>query len=220
MCVKFRYILFSLVILIGNSAFSQKKMTLHFKDETSKTGFVTFKKKELKFQEKLKGKKKKIAYELLDSISSYVNPRAKRARAPKTVYVLPTAKEDKQYRVYEKVTQGKVTLYKYSSFGGYSGMWVPSGGGPGNSVYIPTGGTTSATVYGLKREGESYVSILGNSDSSIMFVKIHDSFKSQGSKYFSDCPILAEKIKNKDKGFTKKDIKKVVNYYNTQCNKN
>lgn len=204
-----------LVFCLSNSVLAQKKMNLHFKDGTSQTGYVTFKKKEIKFQEKLKGKKEKVDYADIDSLSSYVNPRATRARAPKTVHVLATDKENKDFKVYDIVTKGKVTLYKYSSFGGYSAMWVPTGGTPGSSVYIPSGGGGKTITYAVKRDGESFVSVLGNSDSLI-----RDSFKTQGYDYFNDCPDLASKIKNKEKGFEKKDIKKIVTYYNSNCSGN
>jgi len=214
--MKLKLLLITGLVLCSLKGFSQKKMILHFKDGSTQTGYVTFKKKELKFQENLKAKKGKIAYEVLDSASSYKNPRAKRASKPKTVYILPTGKEGKQYRVYDIVKQGKVNLYKYSTYAGYSGLWVPSGGG-GSQVYIPTGGGGPVTIYGIKRPDESFVTILGNKDTSIAFVKVSDSFKKQGSAYFEDCSALSQKIEKKEKGFTKKDLKRIVDYYNTQC---
>lgn len=200
-----------LILLLSYQTYAQKKMVIHLKDGSQQTGYVTFKKKEIKFQEKLKDKKTKIAYETIDSLSSYVNPRAQRAREPKTVYVWATGKENKDYHVYDRVVKGNVNLYKYTSFGGYSAIVVPTGGAGAYGVSIPTGKNASVN-YGVKRDGESFVVILGDLDSLI-----RDHFKSQGSKYFSDCPVLSEKIKNKEKGFSKKDIKKVVAFYNSQC---
>lgn len=40
----------------------------------------------------------------------------------------------------------------------------------------------------------------------------------KASEYFSDCPSLAEKIKNRDKNFRKNDILNIVKYYNEKCN--
>lgn len=44
------------------------------------------------------------------------------------------------------------------------------------------------------------------------------NFAKVASEYFEDCPELASKIKNREKGFTNKDVLKVVEYYNEKCN--
>lgn len=190
-----------LFVAYSLQGYSQKKMVLHFKDGSSQTGYVTFKKEEIKFQETLKGNKEKIAYESLDSLSNHVNPRANKKRVPKTMYVYPTSNENKSYRVYDLVQEGKVDLFKYSSQGGYNAFLIPTGGGA-SGVYIHTGGGAT-TVYAAKRSGEQGVTIL-------------DSKKALEA-YFSDCTTLLEKIENKEKGFTTKDVKKIINFYNSEC---
>lgn len=193
-----------LALVISSQSLAQKKLVLHFKDGTQQTGYVTFKKKGIQYQENLKSKKTKIEYALLDSASTVINPRAKRAQKPNTLFILPTEKEGKDYRVYDVVKRGKLSLYKYTSHSGAAGLWTPTGGGVGNSVYIPTGGSKSTITYGLKRDDEACVTILYK-------------FVNNGTKYFKDCPSLSENIKNKEKGFKKGDLKKIVDYYNAQC---
>lgn len=206
MTLIYKFCIVCLLVMIGSTSYAQKKMVLHFKDGSQQTGYVTFKKKEIQFQENRKDKKEKIDYALLDSAVTAINSRAKRARKPKTVYVLATYKDGKDYRVYDLIKQGKVNLYTFSNYSGVRGLWAPTGGNAGNSVFIPTGGASSTIKYGLKRENETYVTIL-------------DKFVKNASNYFKDCSELSEKIKKKEKGFKKENIKKIVDYYNSQCAK-
>ncbi|PWI29939.1 hypothetical protein DI383_09305 [Flavobacteriaceae bacterium LYZ1037] len=207
-----------LVLITGaNKCFSQTKSVLFYKDGTSQTGYVTFKKKEIKFQEQKKSKKEKIKYEQLDSISGYINPRSKRKdNNPRMAYIFPTGKDGKDFKVYDLVKKGKVNLYTYSKYGNYPVLWLPSSNNIGTTPVF-TGTRNDITIYGVKRDNEAFVTILGNKDTSVSFITIADSFKTQGSEYFSDCSELKIKIKEGEKGFSKKDIKKVVDYYNTKC---
>ncbi|PWK19577.1 hypothetical protein [Xanthomarina spongicola] len=210
--------LVSALITYNVQCFAQTKSVLFYKDGTSQTGYVTFKKKEIKFQEQKDGKKEKIEYEKLDSISGYINPRSKRKDIkPRMAYVFPTGKNDKNFQVFDLVKKGKVNLYKLSKYGNYSVIWVPSNNSSFATTPIPVGTRKTITIYGVKRDNETFVTILGNKDTSVSFVTIADSFKTQGSDYFSDCTELATKIKDGEKGFRKEDIKKVVDYYNTDC---
>src|SRR5690606_16711684 len=142
----------------------------------------------------------------LDSISGYINPRSKRKdNKPRMAYVFPTGKSDKDFQVFDLVKKGKVSLYTLSKYGDYNMIWVPSNNSSFATTPIPVG-------------TKKIVTILGNKDTSVSFITIADSFKKQGSTYFSDCTALASKIKEGEKGFSKKDIKQVVDYYNTECN--
>jgi len=214
----FKTALVLVVITYNIQCLAQTKSVLFYKDGTSKTGYITFKKKEIKFQENKKDKKEKINYDQLDSISSYINPRSKRKDLkPKMAYIFPTDKNDKNFQVYDLVKKGKVNLYKLSKYGDYSMIWLPSNSSSFGTTPVPVGTRKTVTIYGVKRNNETFVTILGNKDTSVSFVTIADSFKSQGSEYFSDCIELASKIKKGEKGFSKEDIKKVVDYYNTEC---
>lgn len=206
-----------LCFLYTSSLSAQKKMNLYFKDGTSKTGYVEFKKDEVKFRAKQKGKKEKFNYVLLDSAAAPINPRAKRQRKPKPVYFLPEGKKGKKIGVYEVVTTGKINLYKKTNVAGYSTVWMTTlgSGGLGGPPIPMKGG--KITAYALQRAGEPTVTILGGKDTSIAFVKISDSFKKHSEDYFSDCPTLVKNIKEGKRGFTSKELKKIVTYYNTQC---
>lgn len=203
-------------LLCTLSLSAQKKMNLYFKDGTSKTGYVEFKKDEVKFRAKQKGKKEKFDYAILDSAAAPINPRAKRQRKPKHVYFLPEGKKGKKIGVYEVVSTGKINLYKKTNIAGYSTVWVTTGAGGLGGPAIPMRGG-KITAYALQRAGEPTVTILGGKDTSIAFVKISDSFKKHSEDYFSDCPTLVDHIKEGKRGFTSKELKKIVAYYNTQC---
>ncbi len=200
------HLTFLFLIVACGQSYAQKKMTLHFQDGTEQTGYVTFKKKEAVFQEKVKGKKEKIKYELLDSATTPINPRAKRQRKPKTVYFLSEGKKGKTRGVYDLVQKGTINLYKKTSYAGYSGIWMANGGGPGNPVFMPTpGGGGKITIYAIQEKGASNLEVLGT------------KFSKNMTEYFQDCSELTKKIEGNEKGFRKKDIKNVISYYNTKC---
>lgn len=99
-------------LLCTLSLSAQKKMNLYFKDGTSKTGYVEFKKDEVKFRAKQKGKKEKFDYAILDSAAAPINPRAKRQRKPKHVYFLPEGKKGKKSECMKLYQLGKSIYIK------------------------------------------------------------------------------------------------------------
>lgn len=212
-------LLFLVMIQASMSLTAQKKMNLYFKDGSTKTGFVEFKKEEVKFRAKQKGKKEKFDYALLDSAATPINPRAKRKPTPKTVYFLPEGQKGKRISVFELVTKGKLSLYKKTALAGYQGVWINTGGGGAGAgnIFIPGAPSKKITIYALKRKNEPTVTILGGKDTSIAFVKLIDSFKKHSAAYFSDCPSLVMSIKEGKKGFKQGEMKKIVSYYNSNC---
>lgn len=208
-------------MLLGSlSCFGQKKMDLFFKDGTTQTGYVTFKNKKAKFQKSKKGKKGKkqsIKYELLDSASSTLTKRAKELnREGKTVYFLPVGAKKKTYMVYELLEEGKINLYKLSNYSGYGTVWMSTGPGFGG---VPMGvGSKNTVRYAVRKKGDDFITGLGGKDTSVMFVKLVDSFKRDLKILFEDCPSLVEKIEKDEKGFKgKKGLPNMVDYYNKQC---
>ncbi len=195
-------------------------MNLYFKDGTIKTGYVEFKKDEVKFRtQQKKGKKEKFDYALLDSAAVPVNPRAKRQRAPKTVYFLPEGEKGKKISVFDLVSTGSVNLYKKTVLAGYQGYWINTGGGGvgGSNVFMGGPPAKKVTIYALKRTNETNATILGGKDTSIVGLKLVNSFKKHSEEYFSDCPDLVDKIKNGERGFKESDIRKIVAHYNSKC---
>jgi hypothetical protein len=72
-------------------------------------------------------------------------------------------------------------------------------------------GKYNFTSYSIKRHQETELADFGDGN-------LWDSFKNRGSKYFEDCPELAENIKKGKKGFKKADLKNIANFYNSKCN--
>lgn len=71
-------------------------------------------------------------------------------------------------------------------------------------------GAYETTKYYLKRDNETIVTELGGGT-------VWENFKKESEEYFKDCPILVKKILESKKGFAKKDVKDIVNYYNSKC---
>ncbi len=72
-------------------------------------------------------------------------------------------------------------------------------------------GNFSSTYYSIKKPNEERcVDLYKGGPYWTNFAKI-------ASNYFEDCPDLANKIKNREKGFTKDDLLNVVEYYNKKC---
>lgn len=70
-------------------------------------------------------------------------------------------------------------------------------------------GAFESTNYYLKRDKEQILTILGGT--------VWDNFKKESADYFKDCPSLVKNISESKKGFIQKDIKKIVEFYNSKC---
>ncbi len=97
-----------------------------------------------------------------------------------------------QYFKVQLVERGKVNIYKNTSSvsGGY--------------------GTYSFTEYYFIRDGEPYITQLVTNAPAAKFRK-------KAANYFEDCPILVDKIKNREDGFKMKNVKEIAQFYNTKC---
>ncbi|MCL6296529.1 hypothetical protein [Jejuia spongiicola] len=71
-------------------------------------------------------------------------------------------------------------------------------------------GAFESTHYYLKRDNESNVVMLGGGT-------VWDNFKKESAEYLKDCPTLVKNISESKKGFAKKDVKKIVRFYNSKC---
>lgn len=213
-----KIIILFFIVFGGLNCYGQKKMDLFFKDGSIETGYVTFKKGKAKFQENKKEKKRNIKYEILDSASSTLSKRAKESkRKPKTVYFLPVGAKKKTYMVYELLEEGKISLYKLSNYSGYGAVWMSTGGSFGGIPMVA--GKKNSIRYAVRKKGDDFITGLGGKDTSVMFVKLVDSYKRDLTILFEDCPVLVEKIENEEKGFKgKKELPTMVDYYNNQCN--
>lgn len=95
------------------------------------------------------------------------------------------------YALYER---GKVNIYEV------------------NSMAVTGYGAFTSTFYPIKRRNEERIANLDKGG------PYWSNFAKIASEYFLDCPELAEKIKNREKGFTNKDKLKIAQYYNKSCN--
>ncbi len=105
---------------------------------------------------------------------------------------------------------GKVSLYKVHNFEYYDfrsdAMYVQNGFGSGN---IGPYGKYSINNYYVSKDNGIAKKL---TTTGTLFVK---NFKKPASDYFSDCPELVQKIQSYK--FTKKDIEKIVLFYNESC---
>ncbi|MGS2765197.1 hypothetical protein [Sinomicrobium sp. M5D2P9] len=107
--------------------------------------------------------------------------------------------------IVREVRTGEVNLY-IASAGGSTSMPMSSGGFGGFSVPV----TYTIENYYLRRKGEEEATHLGSNQ---LFTK---NFMEAASDYFKDCPLLVEKIENKE--YKKRHLEEVVTFYNTRCN--
>lgn len=111
------------------------------------------------------------------------------------------------YKVLKEVSFGKVSLYTQDITGYSNGAFVPTGFGGG--MWIAGGSSYQIKDLFVQRTEDEMATHLGSNQ---LFSK---NFKKAASEYFSDCPNLVQKIK--DKEYKKKDIKEIVVFYNNQC---
>lgn len=198
--LKIRWV-FSIVFLgmfmVGLNA-QKTPGTLVFKDGSSKKGFVRlFGSEKVKFKATKKDKAVKYHFSDLDHAKIYI-------RDEPSIYKYIPVLGTEESLVLEEIVKGKVSLFNLISQG-YS---APVGG-MGGAAPMFTGASYSIKNLYVLKEGEKEATHLG---SNHLFSK---NFKSAASAYFKDCATLVSKIQNKD--FKKKEIKAIVEYYNTQC---
>ena len=189
------FLLFSF-ISIGQKT----KGTLVFKNGNTKEGLVKLSgSHEVKFRANKKEKAVKFDFESLEYAQIYYG---KESHIYKNVLV--SGKDSPV--VLEEIVKGSVSLYNLFSQG-YSVGFAPMGAG---GAPMPTGGNFYSinNLYVLK-EGETNATHLGSNQ---LFTK---NFKAAASEFFKDCPVLVDKIQNKE--FKKKEIKAIVEFYNSNC---
>lgn len=182
------------LINISLTVFSQEReATIIFNDSTSVKGFGEIKKEKIHFRLSLGTEKSVWSYDMAYGLifSGY-------GFSEKYVYVKPD--EYSKPKLMEVIEEGKVNLYKKSSYKTSMGIGFMGGSGIGVG---PSVSHYYATEYFVKRKNEEHAT-----DLSLRF-------KSTSSRYFSDCQKLVEKISNKK--FREDDIIEIVYYYNDYC---
>jgi len=199
-------ILCLLCIFLSTYAFSQHSWTegtLYLKNGTVKTGLLKFPqvskdliafngKQKVKFKKNKKAKKQKYDHKQVDKVV-FSFPDSDEA----TYVYIAVAK--KKYELFEKIVEGKATLYarsvSYTRTVGHDFM------------------TNQPVFYDFNDYDEFYVKKESeNIASPLITLRISRSFKKRAMEYFANCPGLVAKLK--DKTYRKEDIKEVVTIYN------
>ena len=195
-------LLFLLFLSIIFTAHSQKqKCTIYFDDNTSITGLGKIKGDNfIKF--KLNDEAKSTDYDpmIIDRIVIENDGVSQ-------VYKYKKQKDGSPFWL-KVITEGKVSLYKNEYSGHNFGPTMSNNGINGFSGMNMV--SNSVTIYYIAHGEEFEVSVITSLGS------LSKNFKKTASEYFKDCPVLVEKISNKE--YKKDDIYDVVKFYNSKCN--
>jgi len=175
--------------------------TLYFKDGTVLKGYGKLKiNGVVKFRKTLDEKPKKHDFVVLEKMETTINEDSK-------VFVQVKVKNKEKLEILDLEIKGKLNLYIKINQGynhNFSGNFEQGG------MSIPTGvNFYSIQNYYVKRKDENQAFHLGSNQA---FSK---NFKKAASLYFSDCPELVNKIENKV--YKKKDLKRIIKFYNENC---
>lgn len=203
---KLQLISFLLTIFLSSTLYAQRtKAILFFKDGTQITGLGKLKgANKVKFRKTRKDKAKKYDFKNLEKVKIYEADDI-------ITYVYLKIKGKNKYKVLEQVVVGEVMLYKIVAQGQHAGVGMGGFGGAGGGMGFGMGTSFTIKNYYVKRKNDQEVTHLG---STSLFSK---SFKKAAGNYFKDCLNLVKKIQNKE--YKKRDIREVVEYYNTECEK-
>lgn len=173
--------------------------TVIFKDGTKLEGIVMVKGYDkVIYKTDKKASKKTFQFDTIDTLK--MNHR----KGEKILVALKVKEHDKD-QIVEVITTGEnATLYKKSTLFFNPGTPMPYGTGGS----VPSHSTIESAY--LKKKNESEATYLGN---NALFSK---NFSKTSAEFFEDCPELVKKIENKE--FKKKDLKEIIEFYNTNCN--
>jgi len=182
---------------MGATSAQKTRGELHLKDGTVKSGFAKIIGIE-SVKYKSKKKEKATFYKMMEMEKVVIHDFES-----SSTYVLRETDKGK-FRLLKVLEEGRLNLYTLETQG-YSG---PRYTGGSNGVW--TGGSyySMKDLY-VQKEGEIQVTYLGSNHF------IAKNFRKASSEYFKDCPILMEKIDNKE--YKKRDIRVIVNFYNENC---
>ena len=193
-----------LFLLIGSSLFAQtERVELYRSDGTILKGLAKRSNDKLKYR-KAKGESA-IRYDLTEFEKIIVFSEGE---DEDQVYKKIHIKDEKKPEMLLVVAEGPVSIYQkektYYTSGYGAGLGVN-----GVSGHTFTGNNLSINTLYLKKENEPEAIYLG---SDKLFSK---NFKKAAADFFSDCPTLVKRIMNKE--YTKKELDKIVEFYNDQC---
>ena len=192
-----KHITIILVFLFTSLSFGQltkKSATLFFNNGDSLKCFARVSGANVRYAKTKKGKETKINYKELDHIEYlYKDDLTK-------VYFLKEKGKSKPPKLMQLITNGAVQVYCVVS---------GSTNNPSFITYKRAKEKMSLKSYiihyFIKRKGDKEV------------VRISRHFKNNMISFFNDCKELVSNIKDEKKGFHKKDIVNIVEFYNTEC---
>ncbi len=113
----------------------------------------------------------------------------------------------KRNGLFKIIISGKATLYARAvSVSSGAPMFMPGSNG-GTWMHGGSFGSSSNDDFYVLRDGEEFATRLVTAGIN--------SFKKRAIEYFTDCPLLVEKINSNF--YSKRDIREVVNEYNDNC---
>jgi len=199
----------ALIALVSNIGFSQSQNALiHLKNGRTLQGYVNITNSgNIKYSVNEESKEQKtFTHKDVKQLDLFHNNKI-------IVFLYKNVKGNKQapdYKLMEVLLLGKVSLYRVLNFGSYAdGMNITQNI---NGFSIGSSGRWekySVSNYYVSKDGGITKKL---TTTGTLFTK---SFKKVTSEYFSDCPELVQKIQ--DYTFTKKDIEKIVLFYNESC---
>lgn len=195
----------SFLIFGSNAAISQKRnATIKFNDGTKLKGYAKLTSKDrIKFRKNLDEQAVKYDFDKCEYVEIAFSDE-------KIKYVqLPIKGKGYKIIVKERVI-GPLSLYVTTNSG-----YAPTAGNFGTAAGMAPGSGVSYSIddYYLKESGNDSLIHMG---SNHLF---SGKFNRKGSDFFYDCAELASKIRNKEKGFRKKNMEEIVNFYNKKCQK-
>ncbi len=201
--MKINYVILSFLILAATQSFSQKtRAELIFKDGTILEGIAEpLNNNYIKYRKERKAKKEYFTFEEVDTLKMYYD------FVPK-IYVLVKIKDHPLPKILELARAGKnVVYYRDILQGNIAPMAFSSMGGGGSM--ISGGGFYNIKHSYVRKTDEEEAEHLASSN------WISKNFKNSASNFFSDCPELVQKIENRE--FKKRDLKEIIEFYNTKC---
>ena len=197
------YLILITFLMVLNQSFGQKtRAELIFKDGTILKGLAEpTKVNNIRFRKERKAKKIFYSFKEVDTLKVYYD-------FSPTIFVLVKIKDKTVPKVLEMARTGKnVTYFRDVSQGYAAPMRTPTAGG--GFMMTGGGGQYNITYSYLRKSSEKEAVYLGSSN------WMTKNFKKGASNFFSDCPKLVLKIKNKE--FKKRDLKEIIEFYNSNC---
>ena len=185
-------ILFSIILFISINIYGQKNVTLFFRNGDSLKVISHLNSGDTRINYKVNegSKKIKVDYKKIKKAVKYY-------KSFKTTYTFKIKQNYSIPVLLEQVTSGKIYLYKldFTRNSNLGGMTMSSN----NSEYY------------VCKDDEDVVTRFNASG-----IFIENGFRKKSNIVFKDCPYIIEKINNKM--WKMKDIPKIVDYYNKECN--